>query len=269
MEKTVRRFSLNGEYVRSYGRAGFGPGELFLPRALSLAHHDSSVVVFDADGRVTFFSLDTSNDRAVKPTTIRLDAEIYDGCATDSLIFINGRRPGSSHVLHSYTLHGSHNASFGELYETDSRLISLQLSRGLLACTGEYVLFAPSGILELRAYTYDGAESWWIALADAVSIEFIQAGNGSYMRIPEEGYHAPVQLAAHGTSAIWQLSKHRGRDDSDGRPVLFSVVVDLVDRAADGVRSDSARVLAWDQATTVVEVSSIYPKILLSTNRLP
>jgi hypothetical protein len=247
MAKELRVFTPEGELMDVLGGPGFGPGEYFQPVAAEEA--GGILFVFDADGRATKYS--TTGDRVSFIEQLRLEVEIYDGCILGDGIVVNGRRPSGRHVLHLFDQQGKHIRSFGDLYSVDNRIISLQLSRGQVACGASGILFASSILPELRYFSLDGREKWWIRVEGAVPVQFEEVNGGSLMHIPKDGYHSNLDpVVGPADRAAWQIAEIRGRG-AGSTMTNFTWVVDLSAGSAEYVGGGLPEILDWRDGQVV------------------
>lgn len=165
----IKVFASDGEYVRSIGRKGQGPGEFeFTPFALSISEEGWFIA---PDGR-TIHLYDASGDSYQLREEFNVENTTRDACILNGNIYLQGftaERPGQS--VHVYSRDGEHIRSFGPTYQSENSHVRQSLSSGDIACdraTNRIVLafhyiplvygFTPEGVLEWvsRIHPFDG-----------------------------------------------------------------------------------------------------------------
>lgn len=224
--KQLLHFNSNGQLIQRLSRPGRGPGELFAPRALG--HAQDELVVFDGNGRMLIYRI--KSEQLILKTEVDLQLEVYDACLSKNVMLVHGRRPGDLRIFHLFTRAGEYIRSFGQVYRSGNPIIDHQLSRGLVGCGHGRFVFAGTALLELRVYDESGRELWWLPTGETNAVEFVDGGEGSFMRFPELGFELTVSLVVHPieNQALWQLE----RVAAGGRPgasenEIETIAVDL------------------------------------------
>lgn len=258
--KGFRVFTDTGELQGDYGRPGLGPGEYLYPERIAV-RDPADLLVFDRDGRVSIYQW--SGAVLYYQMSINTRVEIWDACVADTLMVIHGRMPANNDLLHIYSAEGVYLSSFGEVYDTDNAIVRFQLAQGRIACADDLVLFAPSSLPDLRAYSVGGSVKWRIDIENFNTIDIFEVGTGSALRVPEKGYNGTYSLVASPDrrQALWQIEHVVRVERKSERMSLHTYIVDMNTGSVEYLGSDLDRVYYWDGANIVVGSSNPYPFI--------
>lgn len=159
-EGAVRVLDASGQYVRSFGRTGSGPGELRVPTSLAVGP-GGRVYVYDA-GTATISEFSRAYDfiRTVRPSP--LVGDVRNFLVMGDRIYIAGVgriAPLTGATIHVFSLDdGRHLFSFGTLPPAASLDISYLLGAGFISrARGGAIWYAQRAPYALRKYSQDGA----------------------------------------------------------------------------------------------------------------
>lgn len=163
--KDIRIYDNRGQFVRSLGQPGEGPGEFLEPEELEL-DRNGRLMVADRDGRMAIFS-DTALVEEISSSFI---AEHF--CPGDSTLFATGRSEASG-LIHQVTLSGEVVRSIGKRYQAGNQMINAAISHGPLVCSPDQqrLVFAFSTAPYIYGYSPTGEIDWMIKIADFQPME--------------------------------------------------------------------------------------------------
>jgi len=143
----VKVFSLNGDYIYSFGRVGSGPGEFVRPEGLAV-DTKGQIWVVDSDRSVSVFTRRNSEYKHTKTFSIRSTPQ--DVCAIKNRVYIYAPSTagGDEGPVRVYNINGGKIGNIGSYYKSDHPLISDRLSeassvacseRGIMAVQYRYL----------------------------------------------------------------------------------------------------------------------------------
>jgi hypothetical protein len=194
----VRFYDPEGRFLASAGGPGSGPGEFARPNGLGI---DSSGNIYVTDIRLTRLSVfrlgrDSVTLKASMPLN---DIAPYDICALDRFVVIHGvglRNGTNRPLLHVFDRDLADRRSFGQIYETDNSTIENALSSGTVVCVPpETIVFAPSSLPLILAFSVDGDLLWVSELADFRPFPYVEYPGRIVNPVPDEGAHVIASLA--------------------------------------------------------------------------
>lgn len=157
-------FNKNGDFVRSFGREGRGPGDFLDINDLFV--DDNEVYFFDSkNSRIQIFDLLSGNfDR-----TINLDKAQYSNSELirfDEKIRIFGSLADNNMFIHDFSLEGEYLTSFGEFIDFGSFLNNnnarIQLRVLHEAIDKDQIIYTIGAPYRIFSYTFDGKPLWEI-----------------------------------------------------------------------------------------------------------
>lgn len=202
----VRSFSRNGEYLGAFGRQGGGPAEFRNPLALASVGNGRLAIV-TGNSRVKLFARDRSGEYSPAGTINYIDGQ--DACSIGNNLIIRGFRidPNSgtigSNIVHVYdALDRSLDTSIVEVYRSPSRLVQLQISKGLIECVPDHDLFVvvDYALPYVRAFSKDGSFLWATKLGPFVPMMIQSTARPG-------GGHSVTVAIREGTSRILSLNR--------------------------------------------------------------
>ncbi len=159
----VRTYDAQGQYIRSIGRSGEGPGEFRAPAALGIDASER-LLVLDRARRITAFEADSGT----YDTTMVLPFGPQDLCTMASHLFVHGIWAEHEPIVHAFDMGGTYRQSLGEGYHAENEMARQDLSTGAVSCNSETstVVIQLKNLPVLRGYTIEGAERWVTVLED-------------------------------------------------------------------------------------------------------
>lgn len=161
----IRMYDTMGNYIKTIGRPGAGPGELSYPEDILTFLDDrflEKIVVTGRKRRVQFF--ESRGDSYMQSSEFALDFTPEDACVIGKRIYLYGATPkGSTGVFHVYSMGGKHIKSFGASYQSENKQVKSMISgRGHMACdrTAKMIIFAFSDSDLIYGYDLAGHLQW-------------------------------------------------------------------------------------------------------------
>ncbi|HEV7587484.1 MAG TPA: 6-bladed beta-propeller [Longimicrobium sp.] len=158
LARSIRVFTRDGRFVSSIGRMGRGPGEFFIPVAMTVDAQDRLYVLDQGNARVDVFAPARSGGRS-HTASFPVPFQPYDLCAVGDRLYVLGLDRGR--VVHVFTLQGRRLESFGDAPGGTDALLAATLGGGVLECRGGSVVFVPRLTGDVRVYSpSDGRLAW-------------------------------------------------------------------------------------------------------------
>ncbi len=196
----VRIYDDAGRFLLSAGGPGEGPGELLRPTALAVDRRGRIYVADRGNRRLTIFQR-TGQEITLHRTMNLTDLWPNDMCALGDRIVINGLRQNEtgselgSELLHVFDEELRHITSFGRTYSTGNRHIQPPMSIGHVLCVPpDKIIFVPSGLPIIYAYSIDGQPLWITMIAQYRPFPYIELPRSMISSIPDEGANHTVSV---------------------------------------------------------------------------
>ena len=158
----VRVFHPDGSLIDSFGRPGKGPGEFRKPMSITVSDSGSRVIVIENRAHVYRISNNGSVDFL---KTFSVEGNV--GCAMNGHLFTLSYRLGQVGSIQKYTLEGEWVMSFGRVYQSNSRVVQISMTRrARLACseTSDVVVLVPEKVPAIWGYSGQGDLLWTVKL---------------------------------------------------------------------------------------------------------
>lgn len=194
-------FNAGGNLIQSTGRSGRGPGEFFLPAALSVRDSRTVYVLDSGNLAVSEFALGDSSLRYVG--SFRLDFEGRDICAFDDRLYVLGLK--GDHIIHEYGVDGRAVRSFGEALGAEHPILRMSFAMGYLECIEDIGLLVTIPLLlpQVRAFSPEGKLVWSVSLPGYREVVIQENIDGSVT------YKQPAAGKHHMAASITYLQKER------------------------------------------------------------
>lgn len=220
--QTVRVYDSQGEFVRSFGRPGAGPGEFMMPRALAL-YRDALLVGDLRNVRVT--EIKRSRDGLELDQIYDLETIVpQELCVlSDRNVLIHGQRMGDveGDLLHIADSSFTIERSFGQIYSAGNRSVQRSIATGHVSCSvpGK-VLFAAAALPIVQAYDRQGTIAWTLTIEEFTPFPFIEYPDGRVVNpVPDEGGNLIAGLSpAPNGWVLLQIGRKTRESIDTGRP---------------------------------------------------
>lgn len=121
----IKVFSEDGEYLRSIGKRGPGPGELSDPQDFTVTKD----AIFVADGNRSIVKYQRVDNGYKLSYDNTIDHKPEGICTVDDKVYIYSRPShGTGHIIHEYSGEGGRLTSFGSVYESNNFVLRSQIS---------------------------------------------------------------------------------------------------------------------------------------------
>lgn len=171
----IQVFDDRGDYVRTLGQDGQGPGELMLPSAIAIV--GGRVVVNDSlNRRLDIWTLAGEHVADVTPQGGRLMVESMYGLGNDAFVasFRSVSAGGSNNVVASFGLDGEQRARFAEAPPVEPVVLGKRVGFGMFSRQLTVVtdalgrLYLADGVeYQVHAHEASGERSWSLRVAAA------------------------------------------------------------------------------------------------------
>lgn len=185
--QSVKVFTSSGVPIQVLGRPGRGPGEFFVPVALTVDRDDNLYVLDTGNQKVEVY---TPADQGFRHRgSFRIDFPAYDICAMGDELFMHGYR--NERVLHAFTRSGQLTRSFGGSLYADHPYLRVASSRGVLQCVEDErtLLLLPLLSPEIRAFHADGRSRWTARIPEYEPVVIRKTARGAVYRTGRSGRH--------------------------------------------------------------------------------
>ena len=186
--RAVRVFTRHGRYVATLGRMGRGPGEFFVPVAMTVDARDRLYVLDQGNARVDVFTAGPDGRRTYA-TSFPVSFQPYDLCAVGDRLYLLGADQGR--VVHVFSPDGKRLASFGAAVGGRDALLGATLSGGVMECRGGSVVFVPRLVGDVRVYSpADGRLAWSAPIPGYNPVRLTRNPDGTItLRMGRHGSH--------------------------------------------------------------------------------
>jgi len=209
--KRVQVFDQGGEYLRTLGHEGQGPGELMLPAAVAIV--GDRVVVNDLlNHRLTIWNLDGDYLADVVPRGGRLMAEFLHPVAADAFAAVSrsASAEGPLNLIASYGLDGAERVRFAEVPFVEPVVLGGQVGVGMIMPHPDLATDAGGGVYvadgieyQVHAYQSDGTPRWSARVAEqratlprALTDRIVELARRRYPDLDAAGTEWPELLPA-------------------------------------------------------------------------
>lgn len=261
----VSVFSPQGLPRQRLGRPGRGPGEFFLPRAMTIDGSGHLYVLDSANQRVQAYTRSRGQLQSAYAFEIPFQS---DGiCTIGNRLYILGYHNGRN--LHEFTQRGKMVRSFGSALGAHHPVLRSSLSTGVLACDPESgsVFFLPLLLPELRAYSSDGRLRWTTRIPEYNPTKIERAAKGGISFKSEKGTKADmassVILLPHGTLIVQTGVQKRGAQSRHDFISQKSYAVSVTDGKVRKLSSKLPRLLSATDAYILAAPTEPYPRVEL------
>ena len=199
--QTVRIFSPTGRFMARVGKPGRGPGEFFVPVAVTYDRAGNLYVLDQANQRVEVFAPASAGSGHLR--SFQIDFGASDLCALGDRLYLLGFRDGT--LIHAYTFDGHPGASFGAAERSRDPYFSVSLARGLIECAQEagMVIFLPLLSANVRGWTLDGRLRWTSPIPNYEPVVVRRSGRRvTYSRGPTGRHHMASSIARLDASSM-------------------------------------------------------------------
>lgn len=162
----VKVFTLSGEYVGGFGRAGPGPGEFLDPQAIEVLS-DGRLAVVDRGNRINMYAPSDSGFSYLETHLVEVVPE--RACSVGDRVFSSGWRMADNTMIHEVPIvPGQATRHFGRGYESEHWIVQDQLSDGPIACLQRpsRVVLAFKRLPVVRAYDANTGKLIWESLLE-------------------------------------------------------------------------------------------------------
>ena len=175
--RMVRVFSAAGVPLFTIGRAGDGPIEFRGPVGMWISAN-GNLLVLDAVHGLKIMSLDAQR-RTTLVRQLRLKGSARAGCSIgDTVVSLAPTLETLSNdvedVLVATDLKSGRAWSFGRSYKSETRVVRMVMSEGVVSCDTDGILNSLSDLPYLRRFGPDGTLQWTVRLKDFVIGRWIE-----------------------------------------------------------------------------------------------
>jgi hypothetical protein len=244
LARAVRVFNRQGRYVSTLGRMGRGPGEFFIPVAMTLDARDRLYVLDQGNARVDVFTAGAGGRRAYA-ASFPVPFQPFDLCAEGDRLYVLGN--DRNRVVHVFSLDGRRLGSFGAAPGGRDPLLGATLGGGALECRGSRVVFLPRLVGEVRVYSPSDGRLAWAA--------------------PVPGYN-PVRLSRNTDGTITlRMGRNGSHDLASGTVEMgggYSLVQvgSLVPKAANGTEFREIRSFVASPGGRLLALTGRVPRVV-------
>jgi hypothetical protein len=192
----LRTFDAQGKHIQTLGRPGRGPGEFYVPQAISQSS-DQILTLDPANARISKYQ--THGDSLSFAGSFPIDFTPSDFCVLDQTLYLVGYR--DRQIVHGVTLDGEAVRSFGVPSGPDHELLRHSLANSFVTCVPKLDLIIIKSVLgpEMLAYTPAGGVVWSTRIPDFTKVLSEQNLDGSIT------YRAPTSAGHDIVSSTFYL----------------------------------------------------------------
>lgn len=212
----LRVFDREGGFITELGRAGNGPGEWQYPAALAVGGQD--IFVLDENLKILRFRWDLNARSLAFIGAINTSVFAEDICVlADGRLALHGFNVQSDAIIHLLDPSGNPTESFGRKYESDSSLLSRNLSRGWIECVEDGVALGLQYLPRVRLYSTSGDLLWESSYEAFEPVEVYEYSDGtvSYTLPNTGGASFGVGIKAVGEEGLLLTQVQRGSGRGD------------------------------------------------------
>jgi hypothetical protein len=220
---TIKVFDRNGNFKKSIGGKGSGPGEMQVPSGIALGPGGKLLLCDRALKRVTVFEENGDFSSTIKMADLPSFYRIAIG--TPENFYLTGVR--SEGVIHKLDMKGAVLNSFGKAYPDENRLIQDFFRHGAL-CIGrnDTVYYFPDGENEIRVFDNTGNLIKTITRSgEYTPIKYEKLASGSVRYTFQEGvrhFSFPVSLHVHPYGFLFSQIGH-GESKVDHKKIVTEI----------------------------------------------
>lgn len=208
IDSKVKVFNNNGEFLKSYGRKGQGPGEFLRGFALDISEQ-GKIAVYDFDQfKCVVFENESSKIINVKPDFTRLRF------IKEDLVFSNHKDLKNNHMFIKIDLEGNNKVNYQNLYNFDNvkeNYITVSTLEGDHFAKDDLLIFIPTYFNYIATYDKNGKIKYVIKTIDEIKekpIAHIYSYKEEYIatRYPDQQKYLVVLSSGIADDKIWILS---------------------------------------------------------------
>lgn len=264
--RRVRRYTLSGEHVQSFGQAGDGPGEFSEPTDFTV---DDNGDIWIADSDFTLLRFTLTDGEYTFSDQFKTHVNGSGVCTTPDGIYLYSRpelRPDSSlGTVHKYSRTGSHEASFGPTYETDNPVLRAQIAEASdVSCRGRTMLIQHRIMPAIFSIDLATQDVDWVTIFDHETLPMEPLTRSGRLAVrknrPPRGAHFGDTIVENNSVVV---ASYRVRSESR-TPRFKSYVLDFDNGTGLSAGTSSEKYVALTDSFAAADTKHIYPRIRIS-----